>query len=115
MLNSYFHDRLILVSALTGLGINIILWVMLAGKYGLATEQVPLHFSVIFGIDFVGQARQIYLLPASGLLVLLLNVFLGHVVSGREKLYGYFLNLGALAVQAVLLIAGIALTSLTHG
>lgn len=92
--------------------INIILWTILGGKFGFSREQVPLHFNVIYGIDFVGKAYEVYQLPLLGLVILVANFFVGKIVYPREKLFSMFLLYGAATVQVFLAIAVAALVVL---
>ena len=105
----YIRDRLILVSLLTSLLLNIILWVTFASKFGWSAERVPLHFNIIYGIDFLGGARKIYQLPATGFVILLANAALGKLLFAREKLLSNFLNFGALLAQVILFFAAMTL------
>ena len=108
-MNRYFHDKLILVSYLASLLLNIILWLTFASKYALSAEKIPLHFNIIYGIDFLGGARKIYQIPAAGLVVLLANAILGKLLFFREKLFAYFLGFAAVLVQTIIFFAAISL------
>lgn len=108
----FWRERLILVSAGVTLTINILLWIVTFGKFGLGNELLPLHFSVVYGIDFVGSSRQIYELPAAALVILLVNFSLGILLYGFEKLLSYFLFFAAAIAQAFFLIALLALVIL---
>lgn len=105
----FFRDRLILISLGLSLILNIILWIMLVGKFGLSKEPVPLHFNIVSGIDFLGESRQLFELPASGVVIMLANFWLARTVYRTEKLFGYFLVGAAVAVQLLLLLGGTAL------
>ena len=100
-------DRLIFVSLVLAVILNIILWLLLAGKFGFSSYRIPLHFNVVYGIDFLGSSRQIYEIPLAGLAVGLVNSFLAMQIYGREKLLAYFLTFSSLAVQ-IFLLAGAA-------
>ncbi len=104
-----FRDRLILVSFGVSLAVNIILWIMVAGKFGWSSEPVPLHFNVVYGIDLVGSSRNLYQIPAAGLVIFLVNFWLARAVFSKEKLLVYFLGFGTLVIQAIFLLALIAL------
>ncbi len=105
-------DKLILVSFGISLVINIILWVMVASKFGLSAEQIPLHFNVVSGIDFVGSSRNLYQIPGAGLLIFLINIWLARAIIAKEKLFAYFLGFGSLVVQLFFLLTLAALFSL---
>lgn len=114
MSQRFLTDRLIFVSFLAGIIINIILWVLLAGKFGFSTRPVPLHFNVVYGIDFVKSSRTIYQLPLAGLTIVFLNLFLARLLYEREKPLSYVLCVAAGVVQGILLIGGVAIAILNR-
>lgn len=107
--SAFVRDRLVLVSLAAALVVNIILWLAVFGKFGYSRELIPLHFNIVYGIDFVGSARELYELPLSGLLLLGVNFYLGKTLYPREKLFAYFLSFAALLVQILLGIAVLTL------
>ena len=110
----FFQDRLVLISLVGGLLLNIILWIILISKFGLASEPMPLHFNVVYGIDLVGQSRRVYQLPAAGLGIFLINLFLGRSIYQVIKLFAYFLIFTSLAIQILLFIASLGLVFLNR-
>jgi len=109
MTNQMSKDRLVFVSLVFAIVTNIILWVMLAGKFGIGSERAALHFNVVYGIDFLGSSRNVYELPAAGLVILIANTFLGGLVYERHKLFTYFLFFGSFFIQMIILIAALAI------
>lgn len=101
------RDRLVFVSIIAALSLNILLWIIVLGKFHAGSNAGPLHFNVVYGIDFVGPERQLYEIPAAGAVIILINYFLGRQFYEKEKLMSYFLSLASLLVQIVL-AAGIA-------
>ncbi|MCF7819915.1 MAG: hypothetical protein K9M44_00385 [Candidatus Pacebacteria bacterium] len=70
-----------------------------------------LHYNIDFGIDLVGDPKEIFLLPLVGLVVFLLNLILV-LSSYRRKAYAllaHFLPLTALLVNIFLLMAMLSL------
>lgn len=109
-----YRDKLVLVSLLGSAVINILLWVLLLSKFGYSQDRLPLHFNVVYGIDFVGSSRQVYQLPAAGLTIFFVNWLLTRSIYPRLKLFGYFLTTVALAVQVILLVAIMSLIFLNR-
>ena len=105
-------DRLILVSTRAGIVLNIILWLVLVGKFGISSSRVPLHYNVVYGIDFSGSSWKVYTIPFTGLSILLVNHFLAGIIGEREKVFAYLLSFAIPAVQLLLLVAGISLVAL---
>ncbi|OGE79201.1 MAG: hypothetical protein A2751_04375 [Candidatus Doudnabacteria bacterium RIFCSPHIGHO2_01_FULL_46_14] len=104
-----FKDRLIFVSFVISAILNIILWLMLAGKFGWSAEKIPLHFNVAYGIDYLGTARQVYEIPLTGLVLLAINTLLAVKLYSREKLFSYFLSFGSIVLQLILSAAALSL------
>lgn len=109
---TFRRDRIIFVSLLIAVVANIILWVLVAGKFGYSHERVPLHFNIAYGIDYVGGAKNAFEIPGVGLVVLLTNIFLARLIYGAEKIYSYFLVIAAAVVQIILLLSLVALVIL---
>lgn len=101
--------KFVLLSGLAGVLFNIILWLLALGKFGLSRDIKPLHFSVVYGIDFVGKGREILELPGFGLLVLAVNLWTAKRITKEYRLLSYFLIVGAELVQLILILALIAL------
>lgn len=102
-------DRLVFVSLVFGIVSNIILWALLAGKFGVSNERVVLHFNVVYGIDFLGSSRNVYELPAAGLVILAANTFLGGLVYEQQRLFSYFLFFGSFFIQIIILLSALAM------
>ena len=65
--------------------LNILIWV--GAKYIVATigaDQIALHYSVGFGIDYYGDAGRIYIIPLLGLLFIFMN-FILYIIVDKYK------------------------------
>jgi len=109
---SYLENRFVLVSLCIAIFLNIVLWIVVFSKFGLSRDTIPLHFNVVYGIDLVGNSMRLYQLPAAGLLVFCVNLFLGKILFGFNKLFAYFLVVAAVAVQLLLFAAIFPLVAL---
>jgi hypothetical protein len=80
----------------------------------LSGDILVLHYNVDFGIDLVGNPRQIYLFPLLGLGIFLLNLIilaffykdknfkiLTHLLLGAAILFSLFLNIALLSVYLI--------------
>ncbi len=88
--------------------LNIIIWI--TARYVavvVGANQIALHYSVGFGIDYYGDTSQIYVIPFLGLAVILLNFILYSLVSNyKDKNFiAHVLFASALVVNIILLIA----------
>lgn len=103
------EKRLVLVSHAVAILLNIILWIILFIKFGVSTRPLPLHFNIVYGIDFVGKAYHVYEIPAAGLLILIINLIFEKIFFRVETIFGYFFLFAAAGIQLFLLIAALAL------
>lgn len=84
--------------------VNAILWIVALTMFPRTSPAAILHYSVGVGIDFIGEGRQIMVLPAAGTVVLVLNGILAYGVR-RMSRPAVWIMLGGSAVVQLLLIA----------
>jgi len=84
---------------------NLANWIYLIGNRVKSDYPIILHYNLFYGVDFLGDYEKIFLLPTVGLIVIILNSFLGHIFYQRERLASYILTLNDFLVQAILLIS----------
>lgn len=92
--------------------LNILIWI--GAKYIIATvgaDQIALHYSVGFGIDYYGDATRIYIIPFLGLLFILLNFILYTIVNKyRDKDFiAHILFSSAVATNVILFMATLSI------
>lgn len=68
-------------------------------------QYLPLHYNIFFGVDKYGPWYSVFQLPAFGLFVLLLNIYLAAKFFERERILSLFIVCSTLAVQITLLAA----------
>ena len=73
----------------------------------LAAEQpfIPLHYNVYLGVDRFGPVRDLFFLPALGLLILLFNLGMQTHFSKHEKLLARFFAISTPLFEFFFLIA----------
>lgn len=104
---SYCHDRFVRISLFFGALANISLWLWLIWQARNFTDLISLHYNIYFGIDLLGPWQQIFLLPLSGLIFLVINFFGGMLVYFREKILSYFLVGTSSFIQLLIILAAI--------
>ncbi|MCK5509968.1 hypothetical protein KAI65_00285 [Candidatus Parcubacteria bacterium] len=87
--------------------INILIWFFARHIMTTGTEQIALHYTVDFGIDFYGDARQIFIIPILGLIIILFNFIIVIILSQNKDfiLLSHILLIAALLSNIVLLAA----------
>ena len=87
---------------------NIFVWVWLNWKISpLAGTEIPLHYSVEFGLDVWGEPQRLFVLPAMGLAIFLLNTVLAFFLWPRARVLALVLESVALVCQLILLAVSI--------
>jgi len=93
-----------------GLLLNVYSWLWLWLYIPQELDQLFLHYNILFGVDLIGSYGQAFLVPLSGLIILLLNTIVGWVLYKKDKFIAQVLILMAaiaqvfLAIQSYLLV-----------
>ena len=82
---------------------QIFMWVYLAINIKPGIERVFLHYNIIFGVDLLGAWWKIFFLPASGLLVALINFSLSFFLYKKDKFLSMLLGFWTLFFHAFLI------------
>jgi len=69
------------------------------------TPFIPLHYNVYMGIDESGPWQQVFVLPAIGLALLVINTIFQIFLSKREKVLSTFFAVATVATEAILLVS----------
>lgn len=106
-LKTLLADKLSAILLIITLLINVLTWV---ASYFLnniiATDLAVLHYNVVFGIDLVGDASQLYFTPFIALVILIVNILLAAFLKNkRDKLISAMLLSIALVVNIFCLAA----------
>jgi hypothetical protein len=100
-------DRLVHILLALGLLLNLALFAYISWRYRALPESLPLHFDVLGQPDRFGVRREIFKLPAIGLLSLVLNSLFGLVIYRWEKPGAYLLLGVPSVVQALFGLAAL--------
>lgn len=92
--------------------LNLFTWGWLLFYIRKQEDPVFLHYTVIFGVDYTGDWKQVFLVPLGGLFILLLNMMLGWLLFHKDDFAGYVLNAVALIIQIILLVTSVLLVLL---
>ena len=67
------------------------LWIVV--KIGMREGSIPLHYTVLFGVDRLGPWYQSFYAPLAGLAILIVNFCLGYFIYPKDKYQTYFILL----------------------
>jgi len=105
----YFRNNLIHASLVISAALNIALWFYLSTQIQESRYSIALHYTIYFGIDFLGEARQALVLAFVGLIVLVTNIILGFYLYSHSRIASYFLSVTSILVQIFLFFAAYGL------
>lgn len=107
-------NKLILLSGIAGLALNIFIWLIIYFKfyplvYNLPEEQsfIPLHYNIYLGVDLFGKWQNIFYLPGIGLAIFLVNTISALLLYSKKEILSYFLSISSALLQVFLLLATI--------
>jgi len=113
LISHYFwHDKLVFISFVFGITVNILFWVFLFLKLKTLEEIIPLHSNVYFGIDMIDSKYELLKMPILGMVIAIVNTFLAFKIYKHERINAYFLLIGNGLIQVFLLIAGVLIVNL---
>lgn len=95
------------VALLSGsaLVLNIFSWLWLWIQIPRGVDQLFLHYSILFGVDFIGTRTQIFYVPLLGLVIWIVNTFAGWILYRKDNFMSHVLNFVNLLCQIFVVIA----------
>jgi len=106
LLNDYFKPFHIKVYIIFFLVSNLLLWLLVWLIVANINQDLAiLHYNIIFGIDYIGQPRTIFLLPIYGFGLGLGNWFLSLLIFRKNKLLIHLLMASTLVSHIFLGLA----------
>lgn len=86
------------------LALNLVMWGWLLLNIHPQTEQLFLHYTILFGVDLIGPWSKIFYLPISGFVIIMINALIGWIIFKSDKFFAHILNAVALFCQILLLV-----------
>jgi hypothetical protein len=99
-----WSDRLAQYTMLGGVVLNLALFGLLLFRYPRLPNLLPLHYDITGAVDRIARRSDVFALPVIGLIVLVVNGFLGAVLYRRERVASYMAWSGAAIVQVFFLL-----------
>jgi hypothetical protein len=113
--NDFFQNHIVLWLLLFGLIANAADWAILGLLMNRVDADVILHYNVYFGVDMLGGWKLVFVMPAVGLVLYLINAFLAdYFYRNKERIASYVLLLAALMVQLSLIVASAAVIMINY-
>lgn len=97
--------RRTLVFSIIGLSLNLLSWLLTAGiQRGIGSGLAILHYNVIFGVDLIGEATNLYLWPTFGFGLLAVNFLLAAILASKQERFIAYLLLGMASFGNLLIL-----------
>lgn len=103
ILRYFIRDKIVFGLTIFGLLADLLAWLILFWQVPFKASSFFLHYTVYFGVDWVGEWRMIFLIPLAGLLFLMINVLLAYLFYKSQKLVSY-LFLSATVILEIFII-----------
>lgn len=85
------------------------IWLYLSLRQASLPDVLPIHYSSSGQVDRIGLRQQLFILPAIGLLTVLVNGLLGYFANRRDVQLGYVVLSVSIVVQLLLVGATVQL------
>ncbi|HBB36944.1 MAG: hypothetical protein UX02_C0002G0155 [Candidatus Moranbacteria bacterium GW2011_GWC1_45_18] len=102
--HSYWTDPVIFFSLVLAILLNLGMWIAVWQIVEPASRPIILHYNVYFGVDSIGDWRNVFLMPALAAVIFLVNAVLSRFFYYKERLASYLFAAMALLVQLLMAV-----------
>ncbi len=102
--HGYWTDPVIFFSLVIGALINVGMWAAVFFIVEPVSQPIILHYNVYFGVDAIGDWKNVFFFPALAVAVFGVNVVLSRFFFYKEKLAAYLFAGMALVIQLVMVV-----------
>ncbi len=111
----YFQRGIVVWLLVLSLFFNLAMWVSLKIFVRPVDFPIILHYNVYFGVDSIGNYAEVYLMPAIGIILLVLNFLLSlYFYKHKKRIASYLLLMAALMIQLSLVVASISIILINY-
>jgi hypothetical protein len=104
--HGYWTDPIIFFSLFLAILVNVGIWVALRFVVQATDQPIILHYNIYFGVDSIGDWRNVFIMPAVALLIFLVNLVLSRFFYYKERLVSHLFAGMGLLVQ-ILMVVGV--------
>ncbi len=102
--HGYWTDPTIFFSLVLAILSNLGMWLAIWQLVEPTNRPMILHYNVYFGVDAIGDWKNIFLMPALALMTLLVNTILSRFFYYKERLIAYLFAGMAFLVQLLMAV-----------
>jgi len=106
----FFQSKIVLTLLILSLLANIANWLILFIFIRPVDIDIILHYNVYFGVDTMGNWKQVFIMPVIGFILFIINAVLAaYFYRNKERIASYVLLLTALMAQVGFIIASVSI------
>ena len=90
---------------------NLAMWIIIYQRIEPTRDLIALHYTIYFGINFIGEWYKILYIPFLGIFIGCVNALFGHFLYNKNKIGSYILITSAFVIQLILLYSVHLVTS----
>ncbi len=102
--HGYWTDPVMFFSLVLAVLANAGIWAVLYFTVESSDRPIILHYNIYFGVDFVGDWRNVYIMPALAFLIFLINLVLSRFFYYKERFISYLFAVMALLIQLLMAV-----------
>jgi hypothetical protein len=102
--HGFWTDPAIFFSLILAVLVNIIMWIAVWVTVKPTDQPIILHYNVYFGVDAIGDWRNVFLMPAFSAVILVVNIILSRFFYYKEKMAAYLFAGMALVIQLLMAV-----------
>jgi hypothetical protein len=111
----YFKSHIVIWLLILSLVANMIDWLILKIWIKPVDFPIILHYNVYFGVDLIGDYRQVFVLPLIGLILFVVNLILSlYFYKQKERISSYMLMIASLMIQLSLIVASVSVILINY-
>ena len=111
-LKLYFRDPWVAIPLVGSVVLQALNWWYILTRIHPQTEQIFLHYNIIFGVDLIGNWWKIFYLPGFGTLILFINYTMSFWSYGRDKVLAHVLSVSTFIFEVFLAVAVVMIVGL---
>lgn len=109
ILRYFVQDKIISRVFIFSLLTNLLAWLSMFWQVPFRQGSFFLHYTVYFGVDWVGEWKMIFLIPLTGFLFLVINTLFAYFFYKSQKLISYFFVSATAILEIFIVFQGIFL------
>ena len=112
---NFFQNKIILTLLGLSILVNVVNWLILVIFIRPVDVDIILHYNVYFGVDMMGNWKQVFIAPFIGSFLLVANTILAtYFYRHKERVASYILLLTTLMVQISFIIASASIIKINY-